>query len=53
MRWHAPGPGLRTTNGGGATVSRATAERERECGDEKFLSVARESAGLKIFVHET
>jgi hypothetical protein len=57
----APGPGSRTTDGGGGeTVSRATEERERErkrerekereSGDEKLLSVARESTGPKILV---
>jgi hypothetical protein len=45
--WHALGQGLRTEDdGGGMMVSRAT--EERESGDEKLLSVARESAGLKF-----
>jgi hypothetical protein len=50
-RQHALGPRSRTVGGGSDTmVSRATEERERT-GDEKLLSVMRESAGPKTLGH--
>jgi hypothetical protein len=58
-RRRAPGPGSRTADGaGGETVSRAIEERERErkrerereSGDEKLLSVVRESMGPEILL---
>jgi hypothetical protein len=41
------------SGGGEATVSRVTAEREREHRDKNLLSVVRESVGSQILVRRT